>query len=122
MKRLSDGPWTLIARFYNNVSKNWMEDNGTWWYDRVEAYGNTLDPSDNADMISEAFWLHQGSEFKITKSDEPLHTALLTRTRNYLNGLTFRDKMKRYGVFRGTKSWASDKCLGSCTVNYGGDY
>ena len=122
MKRLSDGPWTLIARFYNNVSKNWMEDNGNLWYDREEAYGNTLDPSDNADMISEAFWLHQGSEFKITKSDEPLHTALLTRTRNYLNGLTFRDKMKRYGVFRGTKSWASDKCPGSCTVNYGGDY
>ena len=28
------------------------------------------DPSDNADMISEAFWLQRGSEFKITKSDD----------------------------------------------------
>ena len=52
MKSLTDGPWTLIARFSNNDTKNWMEDNGTLWYDREEAYGNTLDPSDNADMIS----------------------------------------------------------------------
>ena len=120
--RFTDGLWTLIARFSNNDTKNWMEDNGTWWYDRVEAYGNTLDPSDNADMISETFWLQQGSEFKITKSDDAKHTALLTTTGNCLNGMTFRDKMKSYGVFRGDKSWASDKCLGSCSVSYSGDY
>ena len=99
-----------------------MEDQETWWYDRVEAYGNTLDPSDNADMISEAFWLQQGSEFKITKSDDPTHTALLTTTGNCLNGMTFRAKMKSYGEFRGTKIWASDKCQGNCSVSYGGDY
>ena len=99
-----------------------MEDYGTWWNDRVEAYGNTLDPSDNADMISEAFWLQQGSEFKITKSDDPTHTALLTTTGNCLNGMTFRAKMKSYGEFRGTKIWANDECLGSCSVSYGGDY
>ena len=99
-----------------------MEDNGTLWYDREEAYGNTLDPSDNADMISEAFWLQQGSEFKITKSDDPTHTALLTTTGNCLNGMTFRAKMKSYGEFRDTKIWASDKCQGSCSVSYGGDY
>ena len=122
MKRVIDGPWTLIARFSNNDTENWMEDKGTLWYDRVEAYGNTLDPSDNADMISEAFWLQKGSEFKITKSDDPTHTALLTTTGNCLNGMTFRAKMKSYGEFRGTKSWASNKCLGSCSVSYGGNY
>ena len=73
-------------------------------------------------MISEAFWLQQGSEFKITKSDDATHTALLTTTGNCLNGKTFRSKMKSYGEFRGTKSWASNKCLGSCPVSYGGDY
>ena len=99
-----------------------MEDNGTWWYDGEEAYGNTLDPSDNADMISEAFWLQQGSEFKITKSDDPTHTALLTTTGNCLNGMTFRDKMKSFGEFRGKEIWASDECLGSCSVSYGGNY
>ena len=118
----TDGPWTLIARFSNTDTKNWVENKGTWWYDRVEAYGNTLDPSDNADMIFEAFWLQQGSEFKITKSDDPTHTALLTTTGNCLNGMTFTDKMKSYGKFRGAKVWASDECLGSCSVSYGGDY
>ena len=122
MKSLTDGPWTLIARFSNNDTKNWMEDNGTLWYDREEAYGNTLDPSDNADMISEAFWLQQGSEFKITKSDDATHTALLTTTGNCLNGNTFRAKMKSYGEFRGHMSWASDQCLGNCSVSYGGNY
>ena len=122
MKSLTDRPWTLIARFSNNDTKNWMEDKGTWWYDREEAYGNTLDPSDNADMISEAFWLQQGSEFKITRSDDPTHTALLTTTGNCLNGMTFRAKMQSYGEFRGGKSWASNKCLGSCYVSYGGNY
>ena len=99
-----------------------MEDNGTWWYDIVDEYGNTVDPSDNADMISDAFWLQQGSEFKITKSDDPTHTALLTTTGNCLNGMTFRDKMKSFGEFRGRKSWASNECLGSCSVSYGGNY
>lgn len=99
-----------------------MEDQGTWWYDKVEAYGKKLDPSHNGDMISEAFWLQQGSEFKITKSDDPAHTALLTTTGNCLNGMTFRSKMASYGVFRGLTSWAKDRCLGSCTVKYGGNY
>ena len=120
--REPEGGWTLIARFSNKDDGNWMEDNGTWWYDREEAYGNTLDPSDNADMISEAFWLQQGSEFKITKSDDPTHTALLTTKGNCLAGSTFRTKAKSYGVFRGTAHWATDECLGKCSVEYGGSY
>ena len=94
MKRLTDGPWTLIAWFSNNDTKNWMEDNGTLWYDREEVYGNTLDPSDNADKISEGFWPQRASELKITESDDPTHTALLTTTGNSLNGMTFRAKME----------------------------
>ena len=112
----------MIARFSNNDAKKWMEDNETLWYDREEAYGNTFDPSDNADMISEGFWLQQGSEFKITKSNDPNHTALLTTSGNCLNGMTFRDKMKHYGVFRDTMKWANNMCLGNCSVRYGGNY
>ena len=99
-----------------------MKNNETWWYDRDEAYGNTLDPSDNADMISEGFWLQRASEFKITKSDDPTHTALLTTTGNCLNGMTFRAKIKSYGEFRGQNAWTSHKCLGNCSVNYDGNY
>ena len=69
--------WTLIARFSNNDVKNWMADTGHWWYDRQVATGKTESPFINTDMISPAFWLVRGSEFKITRSDDPSHTPLL---------------------------------------------
>ena len=84
----------MIAWFSNIDTKNWMEDNGTLWYDREEEYGNTLDRSDNADKISEGFWSQRASELKITESDDPTNTALLTTTGNCLNGMTFRAKME----------------------------
>ena len=99
-----------------------MDDQATWWFDRVKSYGNTSDPGHNADMIAKGFWLQQGSEFRITKSDDPTHAALLTTTGNCLNGTTFRSKVATYGVFRNTDTWASDRCLGSCSVDYGGNY
>ena len=78
--------WTLIARFSNGDGKNWMRDDGRWWYDQQAANGATNDPSVNADMISPAFWLVRGSEFKITRSDDPSHTPLLQTTGNCLGG------------------------------------
>ena len=115
-------PWTLIARFSNNDGKNWMRDDGLWWYDRTAAMGTTTDPLVNADMISPAFWLVSGSEFKITRSDDPSHTLLLQTTGNCLGGLTFRSKITSYGDFRNGKVWSSNRCLGSCRVQYGGQY
>ena len=37
--------WTLIARFSNNDAKNWMKDNGEWWYDKSVAVGKGISPS-----------------------------------------------------------------------------
>jgi len=119
----SDGKgWTLIARFSNNDNKNWMNDTSYWWYDQQVAMGATYSPSINADMISAAFQLVSGREFKITRSDNPNHSPLLQTTGNCLAGQTFRSKITSYGDFRNGKVWASDQCLGSCTVQYGGLY
>ena len=112
----------LIARFSNKDSKNWMADSGDWWYDRHYASGATTDPSVNADMISPAFWMVKGREFKITRSDDSSHTPLLYTTENCLGGQTFRSKIVSYGDFRNGKVWSSDRCLGNCTVQYAGQY
>ena len=114
--------WWLIARFSNSDSKNWMKDSAEWWYDRQYATGTTTDPSVNADMISPAFWRVRGREFKITRSDDSSHTALLQTTGNCLGGQTFRSRITSYGSFRNGKVWSSDRCLGSCSVQYGGQY
>ena len=57
-----------------------MKDSVDYWYDPTSAVGQTTDPADNTDMISPAFWLVNGTEFKITRSDDPSHTALLHTT------------------------------------------
>ena len=114
--------WTLIARFSNSDSKHWMQDSGNWWYDKNVPAGEITDPSGNADMISAAFWKINGTEFKITRSDDPTHTALLQTTGDCLGGQTFQSKITGYGDFRNGVSWASDQCLGKCTVRYGGEY
>ena len=117
-----DTPWTLVARFSNRDTKSWMRDDGLWWYDQNVSMGTTTDPSVNGDMISPAFWMVRGGEFKITRSDDSSHTPLLQTTGNCLGGQTFRSKITSYGNFRNGKVWSSDRCLGSCTVQYGGQY
>ena len=112
--------WTLVARFSNNDAKHWMQKTGAWWYDRSVATGELTDPSSNTDMISPAFWLVSGNKFKITRSDDSQHTALLQTTVNCLGGQTFRSKITSYGNFRNGAIWATDRCLGSCTVKYKG--
>ena len=117
-----DKGWTLVARFSNNDDKNWLKDTGLWWYDQQVAIGATTDPSNNTDMISPAFWMVSGREFKITRSDDSRHTPLLQTTGNCLAGQTFRSKITSYGDFRNGTVWAWAECLGSCTVQYGGEY
>ena len=114
--------WTLIARFSNDDYKNWMDDSGHWWYDKSDTAGDTSDPSINADMMSPDFWMVSGSKFKITRSDDSQHTALLQTTGNCLGGQSFRSKVTSYGDFTNGGVWASDQCLGSCNVQYGGQY
>ena len=114
--------WTLIARFSNSDAKNWMEDSGEWWYDKSVGVGDITDPSVNADMFSPAFWLVRGSQFKITRSDDPQHTALLQTTGDCLGGKTFRLKITSYGNFRNGTVWAENDCQGNCNVQYGGQF
>ena len=99
-----------------------MKDSGNWWYDLLYGYGAVNDPSVNADMFSSSFLLIKGRELKITRSDDSSHTPLLQTTGNCLGGQTFRSKITSYGDFRNGKVWSSNRCLGSCTVQYGGQY
>ena len=114
--------WTLIARLSNNDTKNWMKDSGEWWYDKSVGVGDIADPSVNTDMLSPAFWLVRGREVKITRSDDPQHSALLRTTGDCLSGKTFRAKITSYGNFRNGRVWASDDCQGNCKVRYGGQF
>ena len=118
---MANGGWTLIARFSNSDSKNWIS-NGNFWYNRMSPFDRTTHPHDNRDMISEAFWKVTGYELKITRSDDSSHTALLQTTSNCLQGGTFRSKITSYGNFRNGAVWASNQCRGSCLVSYGGKY
>ncbi len=86
-------------------------------------YGSTLSPSPNQDMISEAFWRAPANEIKITRSDDPTHTALLETTNNCLKGNTFRQFITSFGNFRNGAIWtSSDECLSSCEIKYCGQY
>ena len=118
---MSNNGWTLISRFSNHDSKNWMK-NGQFWFDKSSSFGNPKSPSDNSDMLSEAFWKVMGSEFKITRSDDSSHTALLQTIGNCLGGRTFRSKITSYGNFRNGAVWETKQCRGSCRVSYGGRY
>ena len=120
------GAWTLVARFSNNDQRNWMKRSGDWWFDRTNDEGDSADPSTNNDMISLAFWTVSDREFKITRSDDTQHTALLRTTGDCLHGQTFRANITSYGDFTNGKSWkirANDYgCRGSCNVLYAGSY
>ena len=114
--------WTLIARFSNNDARNWMEDSGDWWYDKTVGVGDISNTSVNEDMLSPAFWSVRGRQFKITRSDDPQHTAILQTTGDCLGGKTFRAKITSYGNFRNGTVWAENDCQGNCNVQYGGQF
>ena len=117
----NSGGWTLISRFSNADSANWMQYSGNWWYDRTSSYGSVTSPSYNYDMISPAFWLVTGRYIKITRSDDSSNTALLY-TSSCMGGRTFRSFITRFGNFRNGAVWNSDACRGSCYSYYGGSY
>ena len=117
----NSGGWTLISRFSNADSKNWMQRSGGWWYDRTTAYGSVTSTSHNYDMISPAFWLVTGNYIKITRSDDSSNTALLY-TSTCIGGRTFRSFITSFGNFRNGNSWNSDACRQSCYSYFGGSY
>ena len=108
--------WTLIARVSNKDGKHWTRGDDWWTYDMANGEGKTTDPLDGMDMISPAFWLVGGNEFRITRSDDP-YTALLQTTDDCLGKRTFRDKIQT--SMRGKKD---NQCGSSCSVEYGGQY
>ena len=121
-----ENSWTLIARFSNVATHEWMRKHGKWWYDETDAIGKAVNPSDNHDMISPAFGSVSGHDFKITGSDDPQHTALLCTKDDCLGGQSFRAKISSYGNFRSAKSWEIqpnvDRCRGGCNVSYAGRF
>ena len=118
----NSGGWTLISRFSNADSKNWMQYSANWWYDRTSSYGSVTSTSSNYDMISPAFWLVKGNYIKITRSDDSSNTALL-QTSSCIGGRTFRSFITSYGNFRYGAVWNSNACRKRCYIsNYGGSY
>ena len=112
----------MAARFSNTDYKHWMRPDGRWWYDVTTPQGLYDDPLQNVDAISAAFWLLKGYQFKITRSDDSAHTALLKTSAGCLFNQAFRTKITGYGNFRNGVVWASNSCRGSCDVTYGGQY
>ena len=88
----------------------------------MSSFGESSDPSRNEDMFSDAFCRTTANEIKITRSDDPTHTALLETTSNCLKGNTFRQYITSFGNFRNGAVWSNNKCLGSCTIKYDGQY
>ena len=118
----NSGGWTLISRFSNADSRNWMQSSGSWWYDRTSSQGSVTSPSNNYDMISPAFWLVTGHYIKVTRSDDSSNTALL-HTSSCTGGKTFRSFITRFGNFRSGASWNNNACRASCYISgYGGSY
>ena len=113
---MADSGWTLIARFSNADSANWMQNSGNWWYDRTTAYGSVTSTSNNYDMISPAFWLVQGSYIKVSRSDDSSNTGLLVTT-SCTGGRTFRSFITSFGNFRSGTTWNSNACRRSCSLN-----
>ena len=97
---LANGGWVLISRFSNADPRNWLLKSGNWWYDRIGCTGNCTSPSNNSDMVNHAFYSMKGNEFKLTRSDDVNHRALLTTTSNCLANQSFQTKITQFGNFR----------------------
>ena len=115
----SGGGWTLISRFSNTDGANWMQYSGYWWYDKTSSYGSVTSPSSNSDMISPAFWLVQGYDMRITRSDDV--STYIETYGSCIGGRSFRSFITRFGNFRNGAVWNSNSCRRSCYASYGGN-
>jgi len=114
---MSDGGWTLIARFSNADSKGWGKNSGEYWYDTLEL-GSTTSPTANSDMINKAFYDVEGNDIKLSRSDQSSHSFLLYAG-SCFSQTNFRSKITSYGNFRNNTKWLStnDGCRFSCSVH-----
>ena len=116
------GGWTLAARFAaaDNVD-NWMQDDGSWWFDLEVEQGNTLSRTQLVDMMSASFWRVPGDEFKIGRSDNLDPSHLLLTQGNCLGGDTFRGFITSLG-YNGIGTWADDEVLAQCTIDLANNF
>ncbi len=114
------GGWTLVARFSNSDTTNWI-DSATWWYDRTSETGSPTSRSSNSDAISRAFWTVKAQELKLSRTNISNDGHLLKTKSGCLGGKTFRDKIKSMGTYK-TGAWASDAVRGTCDADLGGTY
>lgn len=116
------GGWSLIARFANIDTDDWMLDTGEWWYTRLTPAGQTTSRTANADMISTAFWSVVGNELRITRTDNPSDAHLLRTTNSCLGNKHFRQFITMFGNFQNGMIWSNDAVLGTCPASLGGNY
>lgn len=95
---MDNGGFTLVARFSNADEMRWVEVSGKLWY-KDETFGNSNSSSENSDMINLAFALVNGTDIKVSRSDDNNHTALLL-AEGCLNDTSIRKKIASYGNFR----------------------
>ena len=95
---MANGGFTLVARFSNADAMRWMVASGELWYNN-ETFGQTQSSTQNEDMVSLAFAAINGSDIKVSRSDDNNHTALLLAS-GCLGGISMRKKITSYGNFR----------------------
>ena len=83
-----------------------------WSVTRISGNGN--DPWHNTDMISSAFLLVSGIEFKIRRPSAHCPSENHKSQSSWTE--TFRSKITNYSDFRNGKVLSRDQCLGQCSV------
>lgn len=114
------GGWTLIARFSNADTSNWI-DSATYWYDQTTEVGTPTSVTANADALSKAFFTAKASELRLSRSDGSTQAYLLKSKGTCLGGKTFRDKITGLGTYK-TGAWATDQVRATCDADLGGSY
>lgn len=116
------GGWTLISRFANQDTANWMKDTGEWWYWRTLEAGATTSRDTNADMLSQAFWTVRATEIRISRSDNPTDEGLLVTNGFCLPITNFRDFITSFGNFQNGAVWGNNSVAGTCAAVMGNNY
>ena len=95
---MANGGFTLAARFSNSDQMSWVLESGELWYTN-ETLGQVTSTEHNGDMVNLAFALVNGSDIKVSRSDDNTHSALLLSS-GCLEGESLRNKITSFGDFR----------------------
>jgi len=117
-----EGGWTLVARFANTDTKNWMQSSGAWWYVQTDPVGMPTSRSENADAYAPAFHQVKGDELKISRSDNADDAHLLMTNMTCLGDKTFREHITGYGDFQNDVVWGTDNVKGTCAGTLGNNW